>query len=152
MLSNWKGTTCTKYNDHNVNPCNELTAIMTLDKAKYSTKGKLYSIFQKHFNRDNYCKISISWWRFISFISMITLMNKIKTENKMNINYLGNNKIKSPQTSQIRYQINFIPMKISASTVSLIYLLHKHGGWVGMVCLKKKTLLDLIRKLFQVLC
>lgn len=83
---------------------------------------------------------------------MITLMNKTKTENKMNINYLGNNKIKSPQTSQIIYQINFIPMKISASTVSLIYLLQKHGGWVGMVCLKKKPLLDLIRKLFQVLC
>lgn len=77
-------------------------------------------------------------WRFISFISMITLINEIKTENKMNINYLGNNKIKSPQTSQIRYQINFIPMKISASTVSLIYLLHKHGG-LGIVCLKKKT-------------
>lgn len=69
---------------------------------------------------------------------MITLINEIKTENKMNINYLGNNKIKSTQTSQIIYQINFIPMKISASTVSLINLLHKHGG-LGIVCLKKKT-------------
>lgn len=49
---------------------------MTLDKAKYSTKGKLYSIFQKHFNQDNYCKISISWSMEIYFFYFNDNINK----------------------------------------------------------------------------
>lgn len=82
-----------------IHPCNEITAIMALDEANYSTKGNSNSIFKKLFKQDNYCKIRIIVDGDLNFLYFVTQLKlKIKFLNPLSIYYFGNNKIKSPQT------------------------------------------------------